>query len=662
MPGSIMRTSTMRTSTMRTSTVPVLQLVHDEVGHLLERDAGGILAAPVRERRTGGLGIFEPGDVVARRARELRDRLFAHVMQQRRIAVARGQAGQHLFVALYRGLIGPEAVLQHLGRAGRREPLLEVHERQFLEGAPLLARERRLGRHVGGRPVLPRPQQVGRRIRRRVGEFAVGEGHRLEQHVGHDRPRVVAGGFPQPAVEPEGPLRVRGDLGSDPRQIRPVGARRLREVGMLVAGQAAPDLEHLLAALDVGSGRDALVGGDILERRARSLQVGDHGADLERLIPHRFLEALPLEVLPEAEEPRHLRARPEVLGIPQPRVEPVEAHLAGDVSQRRPHLGQRARGFRIFEERGERVRPGRELLLTAGITLDHLAEPLPRLTAIGARPHLLDPARHRRPHVRQPGVAGDRLGHLVVIRCQPHVGADPLAGTRPAVDLVAAVAAVLPDEVVALDELRRRRLGEPLAGLEVDDLMVTLQAARFLEPLGQHREDPVVVVEPPVLIVPLMPLFRRIGRVRGPLEARRAALPLVADRAPERLHRVRAGGAHEQVEPRVGGIGLWHAAADRHPQRTAPLRRLDEVGHGGVAGQRLAAVDVDDHVAGGQSGHGGGRLGQHGEHGRILGPEQPPRGEVEAVEVLELLVPVSRDGGCRGRFRRRGERDRDQIL
>ena len=46
-----------------------------------------------------------------------------------------------------------------------------------------------------------------------------------------------------------------------------------------------------------------------------------------------------------------------------------------------------------------------------------------------------------------------------------------------------AVTAVLADQMVALNQLGRRRLWKTLTGLQVDDLMVALQATRFLEPL-----------------------------------------------------------------------------------------------------------------------------------------------------------------------------------
>ena len=330
-------------------------------------------------------------------------------------------------------------------------------------------------------------------------------------------------------------------------------ARCFGEVRMLMAGQAAADLEHLLAPLDVRQSRDARVGLHVVEGLTRILQVGDHRADFERLVPHRLLESLALKVLPQSEESRHLGGGTEVLRVPQPRIEPIEPHLAGNVPERRANLRQRARGLWILEQRGELMAAGRKLgvITRDRIAFDHLAETIPRLAAVRARTNILDPADRGGAERGQTGIGGEGLGHLVVIGRQPHVRADPLVGPRPAVDLVASVAAVLADQVIAFDELRGRRLGKPLARLEIDHLMVAFQAARLLEPLRQHRIDPVVVVEPTMFVMPFMPLLGRVGRVGGPLEARRTPLPLMADRAAEGLHRMRTGRAHKEIELRM---------------------------------------------------------------------------------------------------------------
>ena len=285
---------------------------------------------------------------------------------------------------------------------------------------------------------------------------------------------------------------------------------------MLMAGQAATNLKHLLAPLNVREGRDPRVLLHIFKGLARPLQVGDHRADFERFVPHRFLQTLALEVLPEAKEPRHLCGRTEFLRVPQPRIEPIEADLAGDVSQRRANLRQCARGLGILEKRRKLVAAGRQFgLITCGrIAFDHLAEAFPRRPAIRTRPHILYPARGGGAERSQSGVGGEGFGDLVIVGSQPHVRANPLVGPRPAVDLMASVAAVLADEVIALDQLRSGRLGEPFARFEIDHLVVALQAARLLESLRQHRVDPVVVVEPAVFDMPFMPLFGRVWRVR----------------------------------------------------------------------------------------------------------------------------------------------------
>ena len=218
--------------------------------------------------------------------------------------------------------------------------------------------------------------------------------------------------------------------------------------------------------------------------------------------------------------------------------------------------------------------------------------------AVGPGADVGHPAGEGLAHVLEAGIGSEGLGHLVVRRLDPHVGPDPLFRSGPTVDLVAAVAAVLPDQVIALDQLGGGRFGKLLARFKIDDLVVALQAARLLEPRRQHRLDPVVVVEPAVLIVPLVGLLGRVWGVRRPLEARGAALPLVADRAAEVLHRVRARIAHKEVEPGMRGVWFRHAAADGERQRLAPRWRVEQGRDGHLASQRLASVHLFDHVAG----------------------------------------------------------------
>ena len=498
--------------------MPVLvgELMHHKMRHLLEGDLRRILAAPVGECRTSGLRIFETRDVVARRAGQFCERLFTNVVEQRGITVCGRHAQQHLFVADYLGLVRTETIGENLLRPRGGEAVLEIHQGQFVEGLPLVGRERVGGRDLLGLPVFRRSQQIGRGVGGGIAHLAIGQRHGLEQHVRHEGARMVAGRVAKPAVEPCRAPRIRGHLGTDPRQVRPMRARRFGEVRMLMAGQAAADLEHLLAPLDVGEGRDARVGLHVVKGLTRILQVGDHRADFEWLVPHRLLESLALEVLPQSEEPRHLGGGTEVLRVPQPGIEPIEPHLAGDVPERRANLRQRARGLGILEERGELMAAGRKLGVVTSdrIALDHLAETIPRLAAVRARTNILDPADCGGAERGQTGIGGEGFGHLVVVGRQPHVRADPLVGPRPAVDLVASIAAVLADQVITFDELRGGRLGKPLARLEIDHLMVAFQAARLLEPLRQHRIDPMVVVEPAMFVMPFMPLLGRVWRVR----------------------------------------------------------------------------------------------------------------------------------------------------
>ena len=125
------------------------------------------------------------------------------------------------------------------------------------------------------------------------------------------------------------------------------------------------------------------------------------------------------------------------------------------------------------------MRPRGELAVVAGVgvTKDGVSQPVASHSSIGARANFLCPTNGRFPQLRKAGIILDRGGHLVVIGDEPHVGADPLIGAGVAVDLMAAIAAILSDELVALDELGRRWLGKLLAGLKIDHLVMTLQAA-----------------------------------------------------------------------------------------------------------------------------------------------------------------------------------------
>ena len=83
----------------------------------------------------------------------------------------------------------------------------------------------------------------------------------------------------------------------------------------------------------------------------------------------------------------------------------------------------------------------------------------------------------------QPGVAQQRFGDFVEVWSEPHIRPDAGVGACVTIDFMASIASVFADGVVALHELGGGWLWITRAGLEIDDLMVTLQAARFLKPL-----------------------------------------------------------------------------------------------------------------------------------------------------------------------------------
>ena len=343
-----------------------------------------------------------------------------------------------------------------------------------------------------------------------------------------------------------------------------MSARRLRKIVVLVAGETAAELHDLPATGHISRSRDPLERRDVVKRRARLREVVHHRTDLDGLVPLRFLELLTLEMAPEPEESRHLGGRPELLWVSHPGVKPVEADLARDIPEARTHLWKRARGLGILEQACQLMRPRRQFRFTSRrrIAIDGISEPAAGLATVRCGTHVRHPAGERVAQFPSARIIRQRLGHLVEVRLHPQVRSDPLVGPGPAVDFMTAVAAVLPDQVVALDQLRRGRIGKPLTGLEIDDLVMTLQTARLLEPLREHRLDPVVVVEPAMVIVPLMPLLGRVRRVGGPRKVRGASLTLVTDRATKVLHRMRAAVAHEEIEPRMRGIRLGHSTTD----------------------------------------------------------------------------------------------------
>ena len=137
----------------------------------------------------------------------------------------------------------------------------------------------------------------------------------------------------------------------------------------------------------------------------------------------------------------------------------------------------------------------------------------------------------------------------------------------------------------------------------------------------------------------------------------------MADCATESLHGVGAGRSDEEIETRVGGVGLRDAAPDRELERAAPLRRPDERRDSCLARERLAAVDAGDDIPRHQAGDRRRRSGDDEADRRIGGIEQTVGGEVESVELLELGVAIPLNGR-RGsaRFGSRGERDGDVAL
>ena len=164
---------------------------------------------------------------------------------------------------------------------------------------------------------------------------------------------MVAGWFPQPTVEPGRAIRGRRHLRADARQIGPMGVDGLRKIRVLVTRKAASDLNHFLASLNIRSRRDSVsqlvVGLHVLEWLTGPQQVMNHGTDFNRFVPLGFLQALAGEVIPETKKSWHLRGWSEVLGISQPRIEPVEPNLAGHVPQTGAHLRQCAGSFGLLQ-------------------------------------------------------------------------------------------------------------------------------------------------------------------------------------------------------------------------------------------------------------------------------------------------------------------------
>ena len=289
------------------------------------------------------------------------------------------------------------------------------------------------------------------------------------------------------------------------------------------------------------------------------------------------------------------------------------------------------------------VRSRLELCLApgSGIAFERFTEPGASDRAVGTRTDLFHPTLRRGSQRRQAGIGRDRLGDLVVVRGQPHVGADPFLRARVAVDFVASVTAVLTDQVIALHQLGGWRLREAFRRLEIDHLMMALQAARLLKSLRQHRIDPVMVVEPTIFVVPLVPLLGGVGSMRRPFEAGGAPLPLMADGAAECLHWMGAGRPHKQIQPRMSCIRLGNTPTHDHSERLAPNRSLDQRSCGSRPGELLAPGDFLDHISAEHSSHRRRRLRPDKAHGRIFLAKQPAGGQVKSVLALQLLIAIS---------------------
>src|SRR5262245_36736822 len=92
----------------------------------------------------------------------------------------------------------------------------------------------------------------------------------------------------------------------------------------------------------------------------------------------------------------------------------------------------------------------------------------------------------------EPPVRQDLRGHLAKVWLGAQVRANTLVRSVEAVDFVAAVAAVGPHELITTNQFRRGRIRKPFAWLELNYLMMTLQAIALDEAFRCHREDPVM--------------------------------------------------------------------------------------------------------------------------------------------------------------------------
>ena len=147
-----------------------------------------------------------------------------------------------------------------------------------------------------------------------------------------------------------------------------------------------------------------------------------------------------------------------------------------------------------------------------------------------------------------------------------------------------------------------------------------------------------MVVEPTVLALPAAGLQRIVRRVRGPFERRGAPLPVVADRAADVGHLVRAERTDEQIEPRMAGVRIGQAAPHRQLQGLTPLDVFEQLGIDLRLALNLHIIDGLDDVADFELGLGRGRLGaDHADH-RLVEIEQSLLGKLQSKNFLEQFV------------------------
>jgi hypothetical protein len=145
------------------------------------------------------------------------------------------------------------------------------------------------------------------------------------------------------------------------------------------------------------------------------------------------------------------------------------------------------------------------------------------------------------------------------------------------------------------------------------------------------------------------------------------AIAILADE----IERLRADDLHEQhqvgtdpARPRteVGAADalantLRALVAEQHDEieRLAPNRSLEQRRHGHLAGERLAPVDVDDHVAGHESGCRCRAFREHDADRRIVLPKEAAWSKMQSVGSLEPGVGIALALGSRRRRRQRDQ-------